>query len=65
MLQVILAHDHVLDERGQLLVELNDVRFLVHKVLNFGPIFIKSVLMRLLLASSKSIDKFHQHLACL
>ena len=63
LLQVVLRKDHMLDELGDLLIELHHVGRLVHELLDGLPV-LEGAIVVLLRAASEAQDKFAEHLAC-
>jgi len=60
--EVILAKDHVLDQLGYLLVELDYVWFLVHEVLDLLPVFEERIVVGTLSATSETVDDLAEDL---
>lgn len=54
--QIVLTQYHVLDQLGDLLVELDDVGFLVHEVLDLDPLKEHRVAVGLLAATTETVD---------
>ena len=63
LLEIILANDHVLDEGGQLLMELYDIWLLVHEVLQLYPVFVE-LIVGFLEATSECVHKLNKHNSC-
>jgi len=62
LLEVVLAADHVLDQLGDLLVELDHIWLLVNKFNNLLPFSEKSVSVYLLLSTSETSNDLAEHL---
>lgn len=61
LLKVILTQNHVLDKLSNFLVELNNIRFLMNKILNLLPILEHQIVVHFLRTTSERIDEFAEH----